>query len=186
MAPVARPSAPPCAAGARIACWGLAAANADPWRCRSGVRQPYFSSSCPLESAPSLMAQVILPAAPLQSLAAMCSLPLSQRLPRINLNLRAAAAGNRRTTRPTQSHKGRPEPSVDVPGTLNLNRDDTGPNQGPDLRLILRLPARRTRQEKLDGDSQSARRWFDGSRFRVANLPRYRVRCGRWLPPGTG
>lgn len=31
MAPVARPSAP-CAAGARIACWGLAAANADPWR----------------------------------------------------------------------------------------------------------------------------------------------------------
>lgn len=106
MAPVARPSAPPCAAGARIACWGLAAANADPWRCRSGVRQPYFSSSCPLQSALSLTAQVILPAAPLQSLAAMCSLPLSQRLPRINLNLRAATAGDRRTTRAPPS----PEP----------------------------------------------------------------------------
>lgn len=92
----------PCASGARIACWGLAAANADPWLRRSGVRQPYFSSSCPLESARSLTAQVILPAAPLQSLAAMCSLPLSQRLPRINLNLRAATAGDRRTTRPPE------------------------------------------------------------------------------------
>lgn len=48
---------------------------------------------------PSLTAQVILPAAPLQSLAAMCSLPLSQRLPRINLNLRAATAGDRKATR---------------------------------------------------------------------------------------
>lgn len=116
MAPVARPSAPPCAAGARIACWGLAAANADPWRCRSGVRQPYFPSSCPLEPARSLTAQVILSAAPLQSLAAMCSLPLSQRLPRINLNLRAATAGDRRTTRP-------PEPQGKTRAIRGCSRD---------------------------------------------------------------
>lgn len=186
MAPVARPSAPPCAAGARIACWGLAAANADPWRCRSGVRQPYFSSSCPLQSAPSLTAQVILPAAPLQSLAAMCSLPLSQRLPRINLNLRAATVGGRRTTRAApspQGHKGRPEPSVDVPGTLNLNRDDAGPSRGPEPRLIFRIPARRTRQEKLSGVCQPR---VGGLTARDSGLPAYRVRCDRWLPPGAG
>lgn len=96
MAPVARPSATPPALlgpGSYAGVWQLQTLT-------HGAAEVEFFSRIFLppaawESAPSLTAQVILPAAPLQTLVAMCSLPLSQRQPRINLNLRATTAGNR-------------------------------------------------------------------------------------------